>query len=150
MPRRERGEVGLFWRCVIFKINEISDMSELEFIKIVTSMEIMANKTFQCQYCLEKSKQPRRDALGCTVAVDKPLPIVHYSKRIEFKRCPGNFYDQTVESLLYIHDRYMSGILPFGGSLMDQPNKFIQIMQTIDETQSRMALEAQKKVKHGR
>lgn len=128
---------------MVYYINKISDLSDFEYVSIVTSMEIMGdkNQTYQCNVCLNKSSDARRKRFGCKELREKPIPIINYNQRIDFYTCPGNLYDPSVENLLYIHNKFEQGIMPYGGALMDQPAKFIQAMQLIDAVSSRMSRE---------
>ena len=109
----------------------------------------MNDKAFQCGVCLEKNSDARRKAYGCKEYREdaNKFPIHHYSQKIIFHTCPGNFYDSSVEGLLFVNEKFNQGIMPFGGTLMQQPAKFIQAMQLIDSVRDRLIKEATPKPK---
>jgi len=48
--------------------------------------------------------------------------------RINYKKCIGNEYNGFWASLINYFPKYDKGLLPFDGSIMDQPAKFVEAM----------------------
>lgn len=130
---------------MVYYVNKISDLSDFEYISIIIAMEIMRNEVFRCDICSTRAPEARRISFGCKKPSKDPKPIIHYNHRIDCYTCPGNLYEHSVENLLYIHSKFEQGIMPYGGTLMDQPAKFIQSMQLIDAVNSRIKEELKKK-----
>jgi len=71
--------------------------------------------------------------------------VVARNKEIKYRTCPGNFYDLSLPHLLALHKQYENGVLPYPGSLMDQPNKILEVFDVIEEyKRARMLEEAEK------
>lgn len=68
-----------------------------------------------------------------------------------FTHCPGNFYSSAYGQLLDIHRQYRKGVLANPGGLMDQPAKYIDLMNLVENLVSQKEIEAMKKsVKDGK
>lgn len=114
----------------------------------------MANKDFNCSSCLSRYDN-RTDGVeltarlrklkGCESKMDKP--IHHINREIKFSRCIGNFFDQPSVFLVEAHRNYERGVLPFAGSLMDQPNKVMESFNVISAWNHERQLEAQEQSK---
>lgn len=46
--------------------------------------------------------------------------------------CHKNFIDHTLNDSLWLHSQFKNGVLAYSGPLMDQPNKYIELMKFID------------------
>ena len=56
---------------------------------------------------------------------NKGNPSLHY------KNCIGNHYYGQWASLINYFPSYEKGILPFSGGLMEQPSKFVEVMDLV-------------------
>ena len=99
---------------------------------------------FNCTKCLtEYSKRPdyktkadEYDKLlekkiglkGCKTS-DKVRAQV---EDIKYYRCIGNFRSDQVTSMIDLYYHYKNGVMPFPGSLMEQPSKIIDVFNLID------------------
>lgn len=126
---------------MVYYVNHISDLTDFEYVTIIVSLEVMKDKIFQCRYCLNNNSDARRKSFGCKELKENPQPIKHYNQKINCYTCPGNLYDFAVEELLFMQEKFNQGIMPFGGTLMDQPAKFISAMRLIEITRSRLEQE---------
>jgi hypothetical protein len=61
---------------------------------------------------------------------DRHKPYVF--ENLEFHRCPGNFVGSDVKQLLVQFQNYERGVLPFGGSLGEQPAKIVELFNLIN------------------
>lgn len=108
-------------------------------------MTAIDNREFYCDDCLSKYStrkdakeitQKSRDMKGCfgvkKTAMHKIVTDGGKSG-IQFSTCIGNFFDLTVLSLLEMQRQYEKGILPFKGSLAEQPNKVIEAFGVIEK-----------------
>lgn len=59
---------------------------------------------------------------------------------IGYKTCPGNLASPTVISWLGHHESFRRGVLPFPGSLLDQPNKVIELFTEFDNYYAERAI----------
>lgn len=98
---------------------------------------------------LEKERQ----AKACKEV--RPSPFLKVGK-ISYSTCIGNFYNASVIHLLTAFAAYENGVMPYSGSLMDQPNKVIEVFEMIanikqDKLKQREQAQAiALKAKHGR
>ena len=68
-----------------------------------------------------------------------------------FTHCPGNFYSPAYGQLVDMHRQFRKGILVNDGGLMDQPSKYIDLMNMVENLVSQKEIEAMKKsVKNGK
>lgn len=106
-------------------------------------------KSKQNQYDKLLDKQRFQKACLLTDKVKYQLEDIRYYK------CIGNFYSDSAVYLMELFYNYERGVLPFHGSLMDQPAKIIDIFQLIDamikskkaEIQKDMEKEASRKAR---
>lgn len=67
--------------------------------------------------------------------------------RFEFASCLGNFRDIAVNYYLDLYGKYQRGLLPFKGTICEQPNKIIEIFDLIDEIGAEKAKEDKRRGK---
>jgi hypothetical protein len=84
---------------------------------------------------------------ACSIQSDKE--IFQSEDKLFYKRCPANFWSASCQEMVSIYSKFEKGLLPYRGSLMDQPAKFIDAMSIIErltiEHQIEMNKKAQKK-----
>ena len=51
--------------------------------------------------------------------------------KVNFSKCIGNYYDAVWASWVNYYPQYEKGMLPFEGSLMNQPAKFVEVMDLV-------------------
>lgn len=99
------------------------------------------NRRFNCIDCLkshrkhqngEAMRQKERDAKFCKT---EAASYVHKIKdNIFFKSCIGNYYSQSVIMMMNAYLYFdQQGVLPFPGSLMEQPNKAIEVFNVMSQ-----------------
>lgn len=71
-----------------------------------------------------------RTQKGCYGVGD--LPIHKLSDGVSLSTCVGNFFDQPSLSVLKMHKSFEAGVMPFPGSLTEQPSKVMEAFQVID------------------
>ena len=92
-------------------VEEANSVSNLEFIQIVSTLEILFDpkKTFDCRSCLSQyPKRPQREKFighsrkskNCEADGDVKFKSSFGLVGIGYKRCPGNFHAKWVEHLL--------------------------------------------------
>ena len=60
------------------------------------------------------------------------LPIHKLSDGVSLSTCVGNFFDQSALGVLKMHKVYEAGVMPFPGSLTEQPSKVMEAFQVIE------------------
>lgn len=117
---------------------------------ITAAIEVIYNKSYQCGFCIKKMAEVARENLkNCTGKATKPR--IKVLDIFSFTLCPGNFYSSAYGSLVDIHRQFRKGVLANGGGLMDQPAKYIDIMNLIENLISQKEMDALKEsVKNGK
>ena len=133
-------------------MEEINSVSNLEFIQIVSTLEILYDpkKTFDCRACLSQyPKHPQREKLvessrkskNCTSDGAVKFKSSQALVGIGYKRCPGNFYAKWVEHWLGFHGPHEG---PFG------PAKNIELLELVESIRKGLEQrEMEKYAKHG-
>lgn len=103
----------------------------------------MTNPIYRCFICKNKYKSDKektdklKESMGCHSMSKKTRhkytpefnnegnPIVNYFN------CVGNHYYPKWSTLINYYSKYESGILPFQGGYMEQPAKFVEVMQLV-------------------
>lgn len=73
-----------------------------------------------CNYFVEKPRHNYRPEYN-----NKGNPTVNYTK------CIGNYFNGFWANLINYLPQYEKGVLPFEGSLMNQPSKFVEVMDLV-------------------
>lgn len=63
---------------------------------------------------------------------DKPLKRKWTIDKYEFERCPKRYCDKNVSLIWKIYQHYLRGFLPNSGGLLNQSNRYIELMSFID------------------
>lgn len=102
------------------------------------------NKEYRCGECLSKyrgradeEQMVERSTKSKFCETPAPRPFVAYEKEIYFSRCPGNYFSHSAIQLMRAHDAYERGVMPFTGSLFDQPNKVMEAFSLVEEYKAR-------------
>lgn len=100
-------------------------------IQIVATHYATSNENFNCKLCTQKHSEERRNRLkGCSDSIKNP--VAKYKDKVVFYKCPSNYYSAYIASLMG-HARHIeTGLLPYAGGLLDQPNKFIELVNQIN------------------
>ena len=136
-----------------FLLNEVAKISYLtdrDYLEIVSTMHVVNNKIFQCDFCKFKYGKTYRDnRKACSVVKEKP--IFTYKDKINYYKCPANFVNMAVVHLIGVNRHLKNGVMPFGGTLMDQPNKLMEALDLIDSLTNEIEKENQERLaKNGR
>lgn len=123
-----------------------------DWIEIKATLHALDHRNFICSECLN-TYNGRKDAdmmtaklrasKGCEV---DDGPVLHrLTGGAEFSRCVGNYFDQTALGLIRMHRAYELGVLPFPGSLSEQPSKVMDAFSVIDSHRAEVRAEQAKK-----
>lgn len=131
-------EPGLIAQALLSQIEKITSLSMDEIVLMKATFLALDNKEFQCAECLSKYKgredfkvmtERSRTAKACTKMSD--TAIHNIDREIFFKKCVGNYFTFPVLHWIRAHNHFEKGILPFPGSLMDQPNKAMEVFEVV-------------------
>lgn len=93
-------------------------------------------------YTLEVAKDTINKAHHCNNTTVKPFYVVD---EYEYTTCPCNFKNPLFNYLLVCSDSMEKGILPFAGSLSEQPAKVMEALTLLDNLKLEFKLEQQAK-----
>ncbi len=115
---------------------------------MLTTHIIINEEVFQCEKCLAQKTSPQalqviREKKGCFGNSAGGYKLENF----RFKSCIGNFYSPAVFYWYRNFKNFQKGILPFSGSLFDQPGKAIEIFQVFESLDSKHAQELDRQAK---
>lgn len=149
-------------------IDSYSSVTNEEYIQIKSTLHAIDNRDYICGDCQGKYSN-RADgaqmlekvkiAKGCEAM--RPMPIHSIDtfdgkESIKFKNCIGNYFSYEVVALWEMQRQFEKGVMPYPGSLSEQPNKVIEAFNVIgayraDRTErDRKRLEMEAKKRRGR
>lgn len=119
------------------KIEGLNQVSEYEYALLMASIEAQydKNRRFDCHKCKNKNRGAtnwqegnlaERKIKGCFDAVAN-----WEVDNVRFKKCVGNFVLPSTNSILNMFRLYEKGLLPYAGSVTEQPAKIMQIFDII-------------------
>lgn len=141
------------------KALEISSISDMEYVKIVSSFLTMAEPRFKCNICKKKYiREPKKQELLFKQNACKdemPMPVLKYTPThtmsgytpILYNRCPANFSDFGYMEIINLYSHYAKGIMPYDGGLLNQPAKFVEVMELVHNLIEEKQFEQQEKLK---
>lgn len=80
--------------------------------------------------------EKHRKRLGCFGDTDpglvyKPTYDMTGWPKIVYSKCIGNFFDYRAMELIRYHSKFKDGIYPYHGSYYEQPAKFVEVMDLV-------------------
>jgi len=107
-------------------------------VLLKSTLHNVDNRKYICNLCQGKfdgradkelllSKVKRIE--GCT----DTRPIIYAFSDLSYSLCPGNFTSGSAVWILGLYREFQKGVLPFPGSLVDQPAKIMECFGIIDE-----------------
>lgn len=127
-------------------IQEVSTLTLLDQIYLISTVNYVHNRELQCSYCLEKYKKEHRDNIkGCTIEKNLRMKIMDI---VEYRKCPSNWFNRGYLSLLEAYRQYESGNLPYSGGILEQPARIIELFNfiaTIETERKKEQAEIRKK-----
>ena len=103
---------------------------------LLASMEAKLDRKFHCGTCitqyghsehLMKKTEKKRRSKGCFDLTSKDYRI----DNIRYNGCIGNFVT-PIDFFVEAFSLYEKGVLPFEGTISEQPNKIMEIFQLIE------------------
>lgn len=135
----------------MWRTNKLNGLSLNEYSALKTTLHVLDNKRFQCGVCLsqyegrldaEEMLSKRRKLEGC---FGDTRPIEYKFDDIKYRTCPGNVFDTSSLFVVDLYRQFQKGILPYPGSLVDQPSKIMEAFNVIDAYNNKRMIEEQKK-----
>lgn len=133
----------------------LSSITDLEWIQLKATLHAVENQELFCDNCLERGKanpaaaEKFRSVRGCESLATQPVFVLD-DGRLKFRRCVGNYVSASVLKWVTVSEQYSRGIMPFQGSLTEQPAKAIELFTAIEtwrsELQARRMKEHQAKL----
>ncbi len=125
----------------MLEVDKISSMSHREHIELRSTLHALTNRKFVCSTCqsnyanrtdsaqmLAKTKQVNGCEVPHKVAVHR---IVQGNTRLNYSSCIGNFFSYSAMGWINFYNSFEQGVMPFAGGYMDQPAKFIDVMNVV-------------------
>ena len=115
---------------------------------------------YRCGDCKHKySSDPNRWEkhkmhMACNYLTDKPRHVYMPDNcnlgnpKVLYNKCVGNYYNGFWANLINYHPQYEKGLLPFEGSLMSQPAKFVEVMALVHNLVREKETEKEKQAKN--
>ena len=123
----------------------------------------MSNSKYRCGDCFKKYKHEpiRREQyeknMSCKVIEKEPRHFYKPNKnnignpKINFKHCIGNYFNQYYSFWINYHANFEKGMLPFKGTYLEQPSKFVDLMNLVDNLMKEdQEIKAERAKKNGR
>ena len=142
----------MLWEAVFDEIMQYNMLTFNENVLLTANLQrYFLPKHFNCNTCGKKfriaeQKKAFRERKGCYDYSTRSYII----EKIEYKTCLGNFYDSSVYYLIELFLKYRDGVMPFPGSLSEQPAKIIEVFQIIEQKYREWEKEKQQEKNNGR
>jgi len=84
-----------------------------------------------------------RATMACAVTSPAPLHFIEdtiVSRKLSFTKCIGNFVRESWYHWIDLYSEYKRGLLPYPGTIQEQPNKAIEIFRAMDMHYMEIAL----------
>ena len=121
------------WSVLHIKINEVSGLTDAEYVLFLASLEArLKPDKFSCTRCAAKYKPQHREAKRKSKGCYDYSTKVYRLDNVVYKTCLGN-YNKDINFFIEAFSLYEKGVLPFKGTLSDQPSKVIDIFNIIEQ-----------------
>lgn len=132
-----------------------------ELVEITATLHAVEDAKFSCAACqvqyngrqdAAEMNQKLRVAKACWGGAPRPVHVLQDAggRVYRFTTCPGNFVSNAVIHWIDMHAAFSRGLLPFPGSISDQPAKALDVFRVIESHKNARALEAAQKAEQAR
>lgn len=137
----------------------MNSVTNRDYFEIVSTFITMTQPKYRCSDCKLKYKakfKQQQEFMACNYVAKTPrhgyTPEFHNKSnpKIIYNKCIGNYYNGFWSSIINSSKQYDNGIMPFSGGIMDQPAKFVEVMNLVHNLISENELENQRKEKLSR
>ena len=122
-------------------------------MRLQSTLHIMDQERFQCGKCLKKYRG-RADEKTILQKYRKNMGCFGNTRRDNYefggyiyRTCPGNVFHSDAVFIIELYREFQKGIMPYPGSLVEQPAKVMEAFSVIDGYNNRKIAEEQKKQK---
>jgi len=142
-----------FLTLLIMKISDVIFLNQYERLQLLASLYYMdkLNCSQKFEDMILKSNMEKEVAKnfmkknGCFGStLDKKILTI---KDFEFYTCPCNFLDMNIGGFLEAYSSYKNGIMPFNGGSLEQPSKWYEIKDVLQDFFQQKEIEENKKQK---
>lgn len=123
------------------KIQDITIITNEDYVGIVSTYHKITDVELDCSSCLKKYSGERnikhRKRKGCEELLKDPwlqfkgeFGLRNHPK-INYYTCPSNLYDGEWAGLIDLYEWWQKGVMPYSGSLIEQPNKIVEVMNLV-------------------
>ena len=126
---------------------------------------VMTEGEFNCSRCKihypkdQERQRKHQERKGCFDTF--PNAILRYrgemntpmysASKINYFHCPARFYSPYWVSIINIHSKFEQGIMPFQGSLLEQPAKIVSVFDLIHNLKEESRIKHEEKMaKYGK
>lgn len=139
------------------KIKEISTLTDNDYYELVSTFITFSQPKYRCSDCKLKYKnddvkrEKYLENMACSYYANKPRHEYNPdfnnkdNPKIKYKNCIGNHYHGGWGMFINFISKYNEGSLPFEGGLMEQPAKFVDVMNLVHNLISEKEQEDQKR-----
>jgi len=125
-------------------IKSISTLTDKDYAEIVSTFMTLTTPKYRCSDCNRKYQcDPVKDKKlkeqnACNFYTEKPrhkYTAGHNNKGnpgLNYFNCVGNHYYGEWATLINYNQDYSKGIMPFTGGFFEQPAKFVEVMNLVD------------------
>ena len=125
----------------MIEVDKLSSLSHKEHVELRSTLHALTNRDFICSQCQGKfvSRRDAEEMLAKTKRIkgcETPHKVaVHRIRqgdtKLNYSSCIGNFFSFSAMSWINFYNSFEQGVLPFQGGYMDQPSKFIDVMNIV-------------------
>ena len=124
-------------------IKSISTVTMKDYSEICSAFITLTEPKYRCGDCKRRySSDPykwgkHREHMACNYTTEKPrhsykpAHVNQGNPSVMYNKCIGNYYGAFWSNLINYYPQYEKGLLPFEGSLMNQPSKFVEVMELV-------------------
>jgi len=140
-------------------IKSISTVTNRDYAQICSSFMTLTKPKYRCGDCKHKYSRDKerwgkhREHMACNYMAEKPRHSYtpdncnSGNPRLLYKKCVGNYYNGFWSNMINYYPQYEKGLLPFKGSLMEQPAKFVDVMSLVHNLIREKNIEQEKQAK---
>lgn len=111
-----------------------------DLVELWSTLHANTERDFQCSTCLrscpgapQKLVEKRRNR-ACQEPSEQPRFMLETptGTRISYRTCIGNLYSEGWDHWIQVYRQYKRGLLPFPGSVLEQPAKVFEVFSIIE------------------
>ncbi len=112
----------------------------METLAVTASVWSIFDDRWNCNKCMQlKHHEKQKKVMGCYLTAKTNYHVEGF----EINKCLGNFTSREIYSYFEMHKMYELGVMPFGGDMIDQPAKLIDLFNMIGQLRNEKRKEQQ-------